>query len=121
VTVRGSLPKSKISTYLREIVAERWGTAPTVREDASDAWHIHATDESLLYFRLSVWVRNPRKIEMRRGLGDFSSWLHAHVQDALAKRINGPLMSDDADRRALLDDLYERTIKHVPPELFGVR
>jgi hypothetical protein len=89
ITVKGSLPRpTAFGAMLREIVAERWGTAIKVETEEDRRWHIQAT-EGTEYVWLSLWYRNARKLEMRMSLGDLSGWIQTYIQHALAARLNG--------------------------------
>ncbi len=86
VFTKGTISEKRLDAVLREIVNERWGDLVRVERNGPH-WEIAwGNDYS---FGLSLWLDTARKIEMRKQLGDMSSWLQAFIQESLAARLGG--------------------------------
>ena len=92
----GTVSEKKLEALLREIVRERWGDLVRV-EAMPRGWEVAwGTDYACHLF---VWLASPRKIEMRKGMGDLSSWLQDLVRETLANRLNGKCGDEGVDNR----------------------
>jgi hypothetical protein len=88
ITVKGSVSRGRVDTVLHEINARRFNRAFVVSRTGDRYWEItHAT--AGWPYKLSVWVHNNRRVEMRKAPGDFGSWMQAVFQEELALAING--------------------------------
>jgi hypothetical protein len=88
ITVKGSVSRGKVDLVLHEINARRFNGVFVVSRSGDSWWDvIHAT--AGWPYRLDVWVENNRRVEMRKALGDFGSWMQAVFQEELALVING--------------------------------
>ena len=82
----GKVSVERLDKLLREIVHERWGKLVSVKRGGSQ-WSVSYGDD--YSFGLTLWLETARRIEMRRQLGQLSSWLQTFVQESLAVRLSG--------------------------------
>lgn len=90
VTTKSNIDLERVDRLLTELLRAKWGAAIDIERVGDIQWDIAIRNAyGMPVMGLCVWRESPRKLEMRKHLGDLSSWLQAYIQEHLADALHG--------------------------------
>jgi hypothetical protein len=137
-------PGYKIESHLRAIVQGVWGSGAEVTKVSDRGYRWVVAVPRVALAELSIWRVSPHVIEMRKGEGEFSSWMQTYIRASLASRFEGKCGDESTEERwdpepekystfdkwfwathvryrNLTKELYDIVTQGIPPALLGVK
>lgn len=143
VVTKTNLRADRVHDVLVDLAEAKWGKHVSVRRVGDIQWDLRALVDGVPDYRLGlcVWIKSPRKLVLRKYLGDLSTWFQAYFQEHLADELKGmcrhefisgstdpdptptetyqrwwlTCRGDDRDEQAAL----ARSLRRVPAEFLG--